>query len=448
MMGCCVKTSFLFVVFLLSVGLLGVSASAAGRKGDPWSAELDAFLARTVADGAWPGVVAAVFDGERVHFQRAVGRFTYGIAPPASPGTVPKTTVHTVFDMASCTKLMATTTAVAALFERGLLDLDTPVVDILPAFGTNGKDIITVRNLLLHNSGLRADPEPTYPSPEFGCPESSRTSGAKLTFSCRDKCEAALMDETLEQPVGADYTYSDENFMVLMNIVGELVRRNGLVDTADLRTDCVAASPEGTKSDGARQCFFEAFVRTLFNQMGLKHTGFLPDPSLWHNIAPTENKTHDGYRKRQVQGEVHDSNTFAMGGISGHAGVFSDMDDVVRFVRAWLFAPKSGAVLNASTTALFVTQQNHSQSSRALGWNTNADDARDHGFSYACGTLSPRTFMHTGFTGPVICADPDRRMATVLLCNRVYPDRSSGGKWIDYRRDFNTLVQKIWDAQK
>ena len=436
-----------FVVCALLVLSVSALAAAAGPKEDPWSAELDTFLARTVADGAWPGVVAAVFDEKRVHFQRAVGRFTYGIAPPESPGTVPKMTAATVFDMASCTKLMATTTAVAALYERGLLDLDRAVAHYLPAFANNGKGAITVRNVLLHNSGLKADPVPSYTSTKFGCPETSRTTGAQLAFSCRDKCEAALMADTLAQPVGAEYMYSDENFMVLMNVVGELARRHALVDTADLRADCVAASPEGAQSDGARQCFFEAYTRTLFRQLGMTHTGFLPDRALWRHIAPTENKTQDGYRRRQLQGEVHDSNTFAMGGISGHAGLFSDLDDVVRFMRAWLFAPAAGgAVLNATTTTLFVTQQNHSQSSRGLGWNTNADDARDHGFSHGCGTLSPRTFMHTGFTGPVICADPDRRIATVLLANRVYPDRSSADKWVNYRRDFNTLVQKIWDA--
>ena len=436
-----------FVVCALLVLSVSALAAAAGPKEDPWSAELDTFLARTVADGAWPGVVAAVFDEKRVHFQRAVGRFTYGIAPPESPGTVPKMTTATVFDMASCTKLMATTTAVAALYERGLLDLDRAVAHYLPAFANNGKGAITVRNVLLHNSGLKADPVPSYTSTKFGCPETSRTTGAQLAFSCRDKCEAALMADTLVQPVGAEYMYSDENFMVLMNVVGELARRHALVDTADLRADCVAASPEGAQSDGARQCFFEAYTRTLFRQLGMTHTGFLPDRALWRHIAPTENETQDGYRRRQLQGEVHDSNTFAMGGISGHAGLFSDLDDVMRFMRAWLFAPAAGgAVLNATTTTLFVTQQNHSQSSRGLGWNTNADDARDHGFSHGCGTLSPRTFMHTGFTGPVICADPDRRIATVLLANRVYPDRSSADKWVNYRRDFNTLVQKIWDA--
>ena len=131
---------------------------------------------------------------------------------------------------------------------------------------------------------------------------------------------------------------------------------------------------------------------------------------------------------------------------AGHAGLFSDVHDLVAYTQAWL-APRAG-FLNATTLAAFTAQYDHAQSSRALGWNTNADDAEDHGFSYACGTLSPSTFMHTGYTGPVVCADPVRKVATVLLCNRVYPDRNSASKWISTRRAFNTMVQKVWDSQK
>jgi len=412
---------------------------------DKWS-ELDSFLQSTISQQAWPGVVAAVFDEKTIYYRKAFGKYTYGIPPPATPAKVPDMTFDTLFDMASCSKLLATTTAVATLYEMGFLDIDAPVVQYLPDFAANGKDDILVRHLLLHNSGLKVDPDPGYSSVEFGCPETTKPLPQEL-FTCRQKCFESLMDETPMHGPGASYEYSDENFMTLMNIVGKIVREHNLVSMADLRKDCMAAGAEDDKDDGSLQCYFEAYTRKMHAKIGLKNTGYLPDPAVWSRCAPTENETN-GYRHRQIQGEVHDENTFAMGGISGHAGLFSTLDDVVALMRAWLYAPEASTattLFNSTTTKLFVTQVNHSQSSRALGWNTNADDAEDHGFSHGCGTLSNTTFMHTGFTGPTICGDPVRRIGTVMLCNRVYPDRSTGGLWVQLRRDFNTLVQKIWD---
>jgi len=413
---------------------------------DKWT-ELDTFLQKTVDDKAWPGAVAAVFDENNIYYRHAVGKYTYGIPPPLTPGKVPSMTLDTVFDMASCTKLVATTTALVTLYEKGLIDLDAPVSKYLPSFAANGKGDITIKHVLLHNSGLKPDPSPGYSSKEFGCPETSKQNPQEV-FTCRQKCFESLMAETTMHPPGQSYEYSDENFMTLMNVVGKLVRQNNFVSQSDLRKDCMAVG-SSDDDDGSLQCYFEAYVRKLHAKAGMKNTGFLPDKSIWSHIAPTENET-SSYRHRSLQGEVHDENTFAMGGISGHAGVFSTLDDIVTFMRLWLFAPEAttgNALFNRTTSNLFITQYNHSQSSRALGWNTNADDAEDHGYFYACGTLSSKTFMHTGFTGPVICADPVRRMGTVLLNNRVYPDRSSRDLWIAYRRQFNTLVQKIWDAK-
>jgi len=402
---------------------------------------------RILDQKAWPGAVAAVFDDKNIYYYHTVGKYTYGIPPPQTPGKVPSMSFDTVFDMASCTKLIATTTAVATLYEKGLLDIDAPVTKYLPSFAANGKGDIYIRHLLLHNSGLKIDPDPGYSSETFGCPETGKPHPEEK-FTCREKCFESLMNDVTIHPPGEPYQYSDENFMTLMDVVGKIVRENNLVSQDDLRKDCMMASAEND-DDGSLQCYFEAYTRKLHTKLGMKNTGFLPDPSIWSRVAPTENET-SGYRHRSLQGEVHDENCFAMGGISGHAGIFSTIDDLIIFMRAWLFAPEAttgNAILNSTTTKLFITQANHSQSSRALGWNTNADDAEDHGFYYGCGTLSPKTFMHTGYTGPTICGDPDRHIATVLLCNRVYPDRSSASLWVSSRREFNTLIQKIWDQK-
>ena len=130
---------------------------------------------------------------------------------------------------------------------------------------------------------------------------------------------------------------------------------------------------------------------------------------------------------------------------AGHAGLFSDVHDLVAYTQAWL-APRAG-FLNATTLAAFTAQYDHAQSSRALGWNTNADDAEDHGWNYSCGTLSSRTFMHTGYTGTMICADPTRTLGVVLLTNRVYPDDATTRFIHDFRNKFTSTVQKIFDAK-
>jgi len=427
-----------------------VAVMACIASADKWS-ELDTFLQSTIDQKAWPGVVAAVFDDKQVYYRRAVGKYTYGIPPPQTPGKVPSMSFDTVFDMASCSKLVATTTAVATLYEKGLLDLDAPTTKYLPSFAANGKGNILIRNLLLHNSGLKVDPDPGYSAAVFGCPETGKPLPQEV-FTCRQKCFESLMNEQPMHAPGDSYEYSDENFMTLMNVVGKIARENNLVSQGELRKDCMAAGfgDPANDDDGTLQCYFEAYARKMHQKAGMKNTGYLPDPSVWSRCAPTENETDGSYRHRQLQGEVHDENTFAMGGISGHAGVFSTLDDMIIFMRNWLFAPDAttgSALINSTTSKLFITQANHSQSSRALGWNTNADDAEDHGFSHGCGTLSTSTFMHTGYTGPTICGDPVRRVASVMLCNRVYPDRSSGPKWVQLRRDFNTLVQKIYDQK-
>lgn len=344
--------------------------------------------------------------------------------------------------MASCTKVVAATTSLAVLYQNGDVELDAPVYKYLPGFEANGKEKVTVRNLLLHNSGFSEGPSTSYCSKAFDCPE-TRKAQPQLSFDCRSKCYRALLADPLVRSPGTEYEYSDAGFMTIMYVVGRVARERGYVTEADLLSGC----PGDT--EGWEQCYYEAFARKyVFQAAGMKTAGYLPERSVWGKCAPTENQTAI-YRHRQIQGEVHDENTYAMGGISGHAGVFSDVEDMIEFTKGWLFAPedasKSG-FLNRSTVETFVTQYNHSQSSRALGWNTNTDDAPDMGWNHLCGTLSKTTFMHIGFTGTMVCADPERQMGLVLLTNRVYPDRSTSSQTSAYRRKFSQKVQEIFDS--
>jgi len=152
--------------------------------------------------------------------------------------------------------------------------------------------------------------------------------------------------------------------------------------------------------------------------------------------APAENGT--GYLTWCVQGQVSDNNAYALGGVAGHAGVFSTAIDLEIFLRQWLF----GGLIRSDVYNLWIKEVNHSQSSRALGWNTNDPGINDQGWNLSCGDkLSPLTYMHTGYTGTMICADPANQWITILLTNRVYPTDANGSSGIhDIRRRFGDAV--------
>jgi CubicO group peptidase (beta-lactamase class C family) len=340
----------------------------------------------------------------------------------------------TQFDMASCTKVVATTSVVALLYQWGYLPLDTPVANVLgPAFAANGKGAVTVLNCLLHNAGFPPDPVPEFWSPQFGCPQTSAPQPGE-DFSCRDRIFSALLNQTLSYPVGSQYVYSDLSMITLMFVTGTIVQQNSAafgLGSSSLRPGCAT----GAASDS--QCWYEAFARVyVFQSLGLTQTMFLPPPPLWGNCAPAENDT--SYERKLIQGQVSDGNAYALGGIAGHAGLFSTAADVAKFMSAYMF----GGFLNATTLALFTAEYNHSQSSRALGWNTNDPGAPDMGWNLSCGSMSNRTYMHTGYTGTEICADPDRQIFTVLLTNRVYPNDSNIAIRA-LRQVFNTAVVNV-----
>jgi CubicO group peptidase (beta-lactamase class C family) len=424
-------------LLLVLVHVLGIVAKKSGDT-RPWE-KLDAILEAGIAARAYPGVVAVVADKTDTLYAATRGTFTYGDAPAPATGTNPRMTLATVFDMASVSKVMGPTAAAAVLYQRGLLDLDSRVASWLPGYEAEGKGSTTVRHLLLHNAGLPCDPTPGYWQKVFGCPESAKAS-PELAFTCRDKCYRQLLEQKLIDPIGTKYRYCDECLMIAAFVVGAVVQRHGLVAQSELWPGC----PLDT--DGWQQCYYEAFVRRyVFAELGLTSTMYVPPFQAWWNIAPTENDTW--YRGRVVQGQIHDENTYAMGGIAGHAGVFSTAGDLVQFARRWLFAsPTDSVFINSTTAKAFVTIQNKTQSSRAIGWNTNDPEARGWGDGGMCGTLSPRTFLHTGFTGTMLCADPDRGIAAVLLANRIYTTRDNN-KIDKFRQDWSTMVQKIFDTK-
>jgi CubicO group peptidase (beta-lactamase class C family) len=304
-------------------------------------------------------------------------------------------------------------------------------------FSQNGKENVTVLNCLLHNAGFPPDPNPNYWEQSFGCPESNKLHPQE-NFSCRKQIYQGLMAQYLVRPVGLNYTYSDLSFLTLGYVVGRMAKSLGYVKISDLIPGCYTASPD------ADLCFYEAYVRKyVFTALQMVNTGFLPPKEQWGQCAPCINDTW--YRHRTVQGQVSDENTYALGGIAGHAGLFSNAADLAILMRRIMFASDSDSFLNRTTVDLFTTEYNNSQSSRALGWNTNDPTAYDYGWGLECGhKMDAKTWMHTGFTGTELCGDPTRQLITILLTNRVYPSPANT-KIQQVRRLFNDAVVDAWD---
>ena len=299
----------------------------------------------------------------------SAGRLTTGI--PAGSATVD---AHTLWDLASLTKLVALTTTIATLVDDGRLSLDDTVRRWVPEWRVAGSEGITVRDLLTHRSGL----------PAF-----------KLYFRQaigRDTVRALVLAEPLETAPRTKMVYSDIGAIVL----GILVER-------------VTA-----------QSFDAAVQARVLAPLGMTETMFNPPAALRGRIAATE---MDPWRGRLLIGEVHDENAFALGGVSSHAGLFSTANDMVRFARLWLGYGTVGdrRLITPATARTFATVVDSTFSSRAIGWDTPTGDN-------SAGTRMKRpAFGHTGFTGTSVWIDPTRNLFVLLLTNRVDPSRTRTG---------------------
>ncbi len=342
-----------------------------------------AVLERAIAERAFPGAAFGVLlDGEILALD-AVGRFTYD---PGSPAVTPMT----VYDLASVTKVFATTAAAMLLYQRRLLDLDLLVGDLLPAFaiGAQVRSVwhperrrITLRHLLAHSSGL-----PAY----------ARL--FEMHSTPYDLLEACLF-MPLEASPGTRAEYSDIGFILLGKAL-EVIAREPL----------------------------DAFcAREIFAPLALTATRYQP-PSSWRDHIPpsVDDQT---FRGRIIQGEVHDENCFVLGGVSGHAGLFSNALDVLIFASQILRSGEApaieavaqhGLLFTPSTIQLFSSRQTPPvNSSRALGWDTPS------GESSSGRHFGPRSIGHLGYTGTSLWIDLERKLAITLLTNRTWPDRST-----------------------
>jgi len=329
-------------------------------------------LEAAIKDHAFPGATLAVGYRGKVSLH-AFGKFTYD-------GKAPAVSIETMYDIASLTKVVATTTIVAKLAEGDFpirLDLDAKVERYLPEWASGPqpewRHRVTVRHLLTHTSGL----------PPFK--EYWRTSKSKQ--DTLDK----IFAEPLEYQPGAKEVYSDLGIILMAEIAERLT---------------------GKPLDLLAREF-------VFSPLAMANTMYTPRKKMWPAIAPTEMDNH--YRHRLVQGEVHDENAAAIGGVSGHAGVFSTAPDLAVFCQMLLnggvYAHQR--ILRRATISEFTEPQELSGKTRTLGWAARTEGGSSGHF------FGPHSFGHTGFTGTSIWIDPDRQVFVVLLANRVYPTREN-----------------------
>lgn len=330
-------------------------------------------LDSAIAAGAAPGAVLAVSVGGR-HFEHSIGQLA--VDDPRPPDG------RTLYDMASLTKVVALTTLAMMAVEEGTLALDSPVVHYLPEFarGAGEKSRVRVRDLLLHDSGLPPDPVP----PLWKHPGS------------RHDALVEALGASLDTVPGARMVYSDLGAIALASI---LERQYGKHIDA-------------------------LFAARVAAPLGFTRMRYLPPREWREEIASTEIEQVPGRPTKALRGDVHDENAWRLDGVSGHAGLFSDAEDLLRFGE-WVLAGSLGRTVTgalqppAALTTWTIRQNEPSGSSRALGWDTPSENSSAG--SYA----SARSFGHTGYTGTSIWIDPTRDLVIVLLTNRVNPTRDT-----------------------
>ncbi len=299
------------------------------------------------------------------------------LSPPKGGDFAPAVTPTTLFDVASLTKPIATTTAAALLYERGLLELDTPIIGVIPEFLIDScgepeprRRDVTFRMLLAHSSGL-----PAY---------------EKLFLKAHSRED--LLVATFTTPLSADPAtraeYSDIGFILLGAALERLA---------------------GESLDIFCQ-------REIFGPLAMTNTTFNPPKEVRNKIPPTADERT--FRNRIIQGEVQDENAFVLGGVAGHAGLFSTSEDLARFAHAMLHG--GIPILRPETVALFTRRESApAGTSRALGWDTPSAPSQSGKY------FGPRSFGHLGYTGTSLWIDPDRQLSITLLTNRTWPDCSN-----------------------
>jgi uncharacterized protein YbbC (DUF1343 family)/CubicO group peptidase (beta-lactamase class C family) len=343
---------------LAAICCMGLSCAVALAQNFSGAADLDAAINQAIRENKIPGAVVLVGHNGQVVYRKAYG--FRALVPVKEPMTA-----DTIFDIASLTKIVATTSGMMKLFEQGRVRIDDPVTRYLPEF-QNGVSAITVRDLMTHFSGLR-------PDLDIDPPWQGYDTGIRK----------ALADKPAGPPE-TKFVYSDINFI----LAGEIVRRlSGLAENEYLK-------------------------EILFDPLGMKDTTWLPSPALRPRIAPTEMQKDGAI----LRGVVHDPTARYMGGVAGHAGAFSTADDLGKFCQ--MILDGGDGFFSPATIRMFTTSATPPNQPvlRGLGWDIQSPYSKVRGDLFPVGS-----FGHTGFTGTSIWLDPASRTYVVLLTNSVHP---------------------------
>ncbi|MFA5405387.1 MAG: serine hydrolase [Ignavibacteria bacterium] len=344
--------------------------------------KIDSIVYSGISNKYYPCAQLIIGYGDDMIYEKNYGNLTYDENSEKLSG-------YNLFDLASVTKVIATTSAIMKLYEDGKLELDEYVGKYIPEFNNNRKEKITVRNLLLHNSGLKA----WIPFYKY--------------YTTKEEVLNAIYNITLEYRPESKFIYSDLNAILLGLIVEKI----------------------------SKQSLDEYCTDNIFEPLGMKSTFFNPKENYIEFCTPTENDSY--WRNKKLQGEVHDEAAYILGGVSGNAGLFSDARDLYTFIRMMMnrgkyYNPhtrglKEERLFREETVDLFTSKPVNISytNSRALGWDTKPEPNK---YRTQCGESFPENcFGHTGYTGTSVWCDKENKIIVIFLTNRVYPSRGNEG---------------------
>lgn len=367
--------------FLILILLLFLQASAYPQYNSSLNFQsVDKIITDAIADKTFPAAQLLVGNRDGILYYKNYGTYSYDDAKLLTDSSL--------FDLASLTKVVAATPCAMYLYEKGLLNLDDYVVKYIPEFSSAGKDKIKIKNLLYHNSGLKA--------------------WIPFYKTCKNKEELlkTLYDTEPECPPETKFIYSDLNMVVQQQVIEKI---------------------SGKTLD-------ELAKEIIFNPLGMGYTCFNPSGKM--NCLPTE--IDDTYRFKLLQGTVEDETAYLLGGVSGNAGLFSNAKDLYLFMNMMLSGgsmidkrrmtarPVYVKIFNEQTVDLFTKKLNTDAyiNSRALGWDTKPESTEN--LPAQCGEMiSENCFGHTGYTGTSLWCDKERGLIIIFLTNRTYPHRAS-----------------------
>jgi len=350
-------------------------------------------IKNAISDGIFPGAQIFISKGNEILLNKGIGSFTYDKKSK-------KVSNESIYDVASLTKVLATTPVIMKLVQQKKLSLEYPLYHFYPQLEDDlNKKSLTIRHLLTHTAGFKSH-EKYY---------------EKEGFDSQSKIIDDILSKELIYKPDERMIYSDLGIILLLDII-EIVT--------------------GSKIDFLSEKYF-------YRPLNMKKTFFNPDLSIKENVVPTENDNY--FRNRLIQGEVHDENTFILGGVSTHAGLFSNAYDIGIFSKMMLNEGihLGKRYLKKDIIRKFTKRVNiPNNSDRTIGWDTPSQDGNSSAGDY----FSRKSFGHLGFTGTSLWIDPEKEIIVVLLTNRIHPKRGNKKEMYAFRREFhNSVMETIGD---